>query len=150
MQGIVSRRRAETEPPRTISGPNPWRERGAWSEAVRPSEFARDRKPEVSSRPEPTMLSFVPVICIMIDQEHVALYQNCIGLFYSCLMDLAELFPLENTISVSHDRNGDTISLKDDNGNNCRIVHREEIEIYTWRGVPVCVSTCRGGHSRKF
>ena len=71
LQGIVFRRRAETEPPRTTLGPNPWRERGAWSEVVPPLELARDREPEVSSRPEPAMLSFVPVVRIKIGRAHV-------------------------------------------------------------------------------
>lgn len=84
-QGIVSRRRVETEPPREAFGFNAWRDRGAWSEAVPPptpppmppTETARPREPpEVSSRTDPVTISFVPVIRIMIDQDYIALYRN--------------------------------------------------------------------------
>lgn len=73
----------------------------------------------------------------MIDQEHAILYRNSVGRFYSSLLLPTQIYPFENLIKVYHDMDKNALSLEDDYTNRFRIVHRVELETYTWKGVPV-------------
>lgn len=60
-------------------------------------------------------------------------------MFYNTLIDSARLFPLENTIVVTHDMAGETVSMKDDYGSTYGIARRDELGVYTWKRVSVLV-----------
>ena len=77
---------------------------------------------EVSSETNPMDVSHVHVERIMLDQEHVILYKNSVGVFYCTSLSAMHTFPLKNVINVYHDENGNTIALEDDCKNQYRIV----------------------------
>ena len=63
------------------------------------------------------------------------------GVFYCTPMYSMHTYPLDNIIKVYHDEKGEPMALEDDCKNQFRIVHKWELERYTWKGNPIELHT---------
>ena len=73
----------------------------------------------------------------MIDQNHVILYRNDMGVHYKTMTLPTQFYPFDNVINVYHNSKGEPIKLEDDQGNRYTIISRNELETYTWESIPV-------------
>ena len=73
----------------------------------------------------------------MLDQSHVILYCNDMGVYYCTTMSPTQLYPFENVINVYHNTNGELVKLEDDHKNNYTVVPSYELETYTWESLPI-------------
>ena len=74
-------------------------------------------EPEVSSKPTISNVSSVLVMQILIDQEHIVLYKNHVGVYYKTPASPTQFYPFENVINVYHNLQGHPIVLEDDHKN---------------------------------
>lgn len=107
-------------------------------------------EPEVSLKPLAHKVSSMHVSRVRLNQDHVALYKNNVGVYYGTKMSVKHTYPLENVIHIYHDEKGDTAALEDDCKNQFSIVHGNELERYTWEGRPILLHRNRAkvAHSR--
>ena len=100
-----------------------------------PRHYNPQIEPEVSSPPD--TLSYVPVYRIMLDQSHVILYRNNMGVFYCTTMSPTQFYTFENVINVYHNERGEQIKLEDDLKKCYMVVLRYELGTYTWESLPI-------------
>ena len=100
-----------------------------------PRHYSPQIEPNVSS-PIDT-LSYVHIYRIMLDQSHVILYWNDMGVFYCTIMSPTQFHPFENVINVYHNSKGEPMKLEYDHKNSYPIVSGYELETYTWELLPI-------------
>ena len=73
----------------------------------------------------------------MIDQNHVILYQNDMGVFYCTMMSPTQIYLFENVINIYHNSKEEPMILEDDHKNKYTIVTRYELESHTWESISI-------------
>ena len=73
----------------------------------------------------------------MLDQSHVIIYRNDMGVFYRTTMSPTQFYPIENVINVYHNARGEPIKLEDDLKNCYTLVLGYEVGTYTWESLPI-------------
>ena len=91
-------------------------------------------EPEVSFAPN---VKCVQVVQVMVDQEHIILYRNHVGLFYCTPSYPTQFYPFENVINVYQNLHGNPILLEDNHKNQFAIVTRDEMNTYIGEGIHV-------------
>ena len=100
-----------------------------------PMHYSTPMEPVVSSHGH--TISYVPVYRIMLDQSHVMLYRNDMGVYYRTNMSPTQFYPFENVINVHRNARGDPIKLEDDQKNSYTVVPGYELGTYTWESIPI-------------
>ena len=116
--GVVLQTRASSEPPMNPRGLERTLDRPTRSFDYLPSappmptHYSTPAEPEVSSHGY--TISYVPVYRIMLDQNHIILYRNDMGVYYRTNMSPTQFYPFDNVINVHHNARGEPIKLEDD------------------------------------
>ena len=75
--------------------------------------------------------------CVMLDQSHVILYRNDMGVYYRTNMSPTQFYPFENVINVHHNARGEPINLEYDLKNCYIVVSGYELGTYAWDSIPI-------------
>ena len=73
----------------------------------------------------------------MLDQSHVILYRNDMGVFYWSNMSPTWFYPSENVVYVHHNARGEPVKLEDELKNYYTVVPGYELGTYTWESIPI-------------
>ena len=89
---------------------------------------------EVSSKPKDTALYHMNVTRIYVDNPHIVLYQNKVGLVYRALKWHDKVYPHNIILHVYGSRDLSKIKMFDDWGTSYHHLKEEKLMGYTWQG----------------
>lgn len=141
--GNLSRTTADVEPTQgpqsRIEMPNERETR--FELATQPSlpevSMSNGLPPHIRPTPEPTYQCSISVLRVMVDQTDIVLYADETGLFFSRVTSKPQDCNVYTMLTLVTTADYSILTIADNQDRRYRAVPPEELETYTWEGIPV-------------